>query len=104
MPEQRTLREVHVLRDRRGGDLAGVLRRRQLHYGVHGGSPALICGQVFGKDVHKNHKVSNLLLSYLWNDGNARVPLVGADPIGREQPYRGAIGSASIRQIPIAPT
>jgi hypothetical protein len=53
VPKQRTLREVHVLCNGRRGDLAGVLRGRQLHDSLHGSCAAFVRWQVFGMHIHK---------------------------------------------------
>jgi hypothetical protein len=49
VPEQRALREVHVLGNGRRGDLARVLRGRQRHHGPDGDGAAFVSGQVFGR-------------------------------------------------------
>jgi hypothetical protein len=52
VPEQRSLRQAHPLRNGGGRDVTGILFRRQMDDRLDGGCPPFISREVFGTSIH----------------------------------------------------
>ena len=106
MPEQRALGQAHAAGNRRRGDVAGILFRRQFDHGIDDHGAPFVGRQVFALRLHENtdKKVINYYLMVQITDvklAECRAPDLGfAAKVGVNVRHRCGILSIGMPQMP----